>query len=182
MDAVLWDNEKHKMPQENASLAPTVEAIDVIFDPVVTMVILIAMVIVAISIAYTDGKSNWYTRLPKPDWQPPNWLFGAFWSYNYVVLLVNMVYGLRNMRNEDAELSDQRLLIGLTLLNFLLGATWTVMFFRMHSMIASKAMMVIVLLETLALFIYSQKYSKTSLLLIPYIGWLFCALLLAFYY
>jgi len=34
----------------------------------------------------TDG--SWYRSLEQPAWQPPSWVFGVIWPYNFVVLAV----------------------------------------------------------------------------------------------
>ena len=34
----------------------------------------------------TDG--SWYRSLEQPPWQPPSWVFGLIWPYNFVALAV----------------------------------------------------------------------------------------------
>lgn len=34
----------------------------------------------------TDG--SWYRSLEQPAWQPPSWVFGVIWPYNFVALAV----------------------------------------------------------------------------------------------
>src|SRR5680860_40014 len=33
--------------------------------------------------------SNWYSKLIKPTWSPPSWLFGPVWSVLYMIIAVS---------------------------------------------------------------------------------------------
>ena len=35
-----------------------------------------------------SNTSNWYSRLIKPSWSPPGWLFGPVWTVLYVIIIV----------------------------------------------------------------------------------------------
>ena len=48
---------------------------------------------IALVLIYVVGSSlwvntgdNWYRELAKPSWQPPSYLFGLIWPYNFVVI------------------------------------------------------------------------------------------------
>ena len=38
------------------------------------------------SLRLVDNSSDWYLALRKPKWQPPNWVFGVIWPYNFFML------------------------------------------------------------------------------------------------
>ena len=40
----------------------------------------------ALSGLWVSSNSAWYFALQQPSWQPPNWVFGVIWPYNFVVL------------------------------------------------------------------------------------------------
>jgi translocator protein len=54
----------------------------------------VALVITAvISYAVLSGvwvgtDSTWYRSLEQPSWQPPSWVFGVIWPYNFIALTV----------------------------------------------------------------------------------------------
>lgn len=48
---------------------------------------LLLVVIYAGGSAYwVDSASGWYLSLRKPSWQPPDFVFGLIWPYNFLVL------------------------------------------------------------------------------------------------
>lgn len=36
-----------------------------------------------------NNAYNWYSRLIKPSWSPPSWLFGPVWTVLYIVIAVS---------------------------------------------------------------------------------------------
>ena len=52
-----------------------------------------AVIGIAILAAYVIGSGlwvntgdNWYRTLNQPSWQPPDFIFGIIWPYNFIVL------------------------------------------------------------------------------------------------
>jgi translocator protein len=54
----------------------------------VSLLVFIAFVAAAATVASQFGPSQWYIALQKPDWTPPNWLFGPVWTLLYVGIAV----------------------------------------------------------------------------------------------
>lgn len=72
----------------------------------------------------TDG---WYAALRKPAWNPPGWLFGPVWTVLYAMMGVAawMVW-------REGGWKVQGRALGLFLLQWLLNALWTPIFFGLH--------------------------------------------------
>lgn len=54
----------------------------------VAAVIIIVVVYAVGSGIWVSSGSAWYLALEKPAWQPPSWVFGLIWPYNFVVVAV----------------------------------------------------------------------------------------------
>ena len=40
---------------------------------------------------WVSGSDQWYRSLNAPSWQPPDWVFGVIWPYNFIVLGITAV-------------------------------------------------------------------------------------------
>lgn len=54
----------------------------------VAAVVLIVVVYAVGSGVWVSTGTAWYLALDKPGWQPPSWVFGVIWPYNFVALAV----------------------------------------------------------------------------------------------
>lgn len=70
----------------------------------------------------------WYYRLNKPEWQPPDWLFGPAWTLIFALCaLAGVMYWRQSPRREDRQH-----LIAAFALNGFLNSTWSLLFFRLE--------------------------------------------------
>ena len=114
---------------------------------------------------------KWYAGLAKPEFNPPNWLFGPAWTLLYILIAVaGWRVWLRNhlgwpMRLWWVQLS----------LNFL----WTPVFFGAHRIDAA-FIAICIMLATIVAFIATSWRSDrmASWLFIPYAAWVAFATLL----
>ena len=112
------------------------------------------------------GPGDWYDRLDKPSWTPPNWLFPIAWT----VLYLAMAYAAWRVAVSGSDV----LALGLAFwaLQIALNTLWTPVFFGkrqiFHALIVIGAMWVAVLLTTAA-FLAADLIA--GLLFVPYLIW-----------
>ena len=125
----------------------------------------------AIGSYFTDGgsSSDWYQNLNKAPWTPAGWVFGAAWTLIMICFSVYMAYLVKINRYT-------RKIILLYSIQWVLNVAWNPIFFELHLTILG--LIEISLLTTLIAYlcIHFWKELKTKTLLIfPYIIWLFIA-------
>lgn len=119
--------------------------------------------------------NDWFEKLKKPIWFPPNYLFGIVWSILY--LLMGISLWLIWKSNYDKEKKDKAILFFLFQLtaNFL----WSIIFFRFHLPIVAQIDILIMLNLIIITAIKFYPISKmAAFLFIPYIVWVCFATIL----
>ena len=53
-----------------------------------SLIVFLAVVALAAFFGANFEPGDWYQSLTKPDWTPPNWLFGPVWTVLYVLIAV----------------------------------------------------------------------------------------------
>jgi translocator protein len=122
------------------------------------------------------STGGWYAQLNKPEWNPPAWLFGPVWTLLYIMMAVAAWLVWR-----QGGWNDQKLALGLFLLQWLLNALWTPLFFGMHRPGLAFAEIIIlwlVLFATLCVFWHLSR--SAGVLLSPYLAWVSFAAVLNF--
>ena len=121
---------------------------------------------------------QWYRSLSKPAWQPPSFLFGLIWPYNFALLIAaTWVVASR--------LSSTHQLVWLISLALSVAAAlvWAQLFFKLHSLPASAVALVFASLFTIPLLVISFRASPAlGIAFVPYQIWLAIATSLAFGY
>lgn len=120
---------------------------------------------------FVKPNSVWFNSLIKPEFYPPNWLFGVMWTILYFLIAVGLFLVLQNKPSKK--------LIALYAVNGFLNIVWNLVFFTLES--AFLGVIVLVLLIVFAYFLLKELYvtNKTSFYLtLPYFIWLFFAFLL----
>ena len=119
---------------------------------------------------------EWYRRLDKPRWRPPNWLFAPVWTMLYAMMALSGWLVWREKGFADAAVPLSAYAVQL-----ILNAAWTPIFFglRRPGLAAIEiAMLWASILATISLF--SSVSAAAAWLLVPYLLWVSFATALNF--
>ncbi|MEO1191877.1 MAG: TspO/MBR family protein [Pseudomonadota bacterium] len=109
----------------------------------------------------------WYEVIPKPRWTPPDWLFPPAWSLLYCALAVSAWLLWR-----DGGWSGAALPLALWLLQLVLNAAWSWLFFGLRRPDLALIDAVAMWLAALALIIVAFPINAwAAWLLVPYLAW-----------
>jgi benzodiazapine receptor len=109
----------------------------------------------------------WYEQLAKPDWRPPNWLFAPAWTLLYLTIAISgwLVW-------QRVGFAGARLAFTVFLLQLVLNAAWTPLFFGLHRPDLAFIEIVVLWLSILAtLALFYPIVPVAGLLLLPYLAW-----------
>ena len=94
---------------------------------------------IALVLIYMIGSSlwvntgdNWYRDLAKPSWQPPSYLFGLIWPYNFIVIGIASV-----LIAQRASKVTTTIYLAFFALSVAAALTWAFQFYRPHNYLAS---------------------------------------------
>ncbi len=117
--------------------------------------------------AFFVSTGGWYENLRKPSWNPPAWLFGPVWSLLYVMMAVAAWLVWR-----AGGWSAQRRVLLLFLLQWLLNALWTPLFFGLHRPdLALVDILALWLALAATLLAFWRVRPAAGALLLPYLAW-----------
>jgi tryptophan-rich sensory protein len=119
------------------------------------------------STATASNINEWYTQVKKPDWNPPNWIFGPVWSLLYLMMAVSawLVW-------KDNLVSRCKLALGLFAVQLILNSLWSVLFFGMKNIGGAAIEIVALWIAILLTMIAFSRFSKlAAALLVPYLLW-----------
>jgi tryptophan-rich sensory protein len=122
----------------------------------------------AVGILTTSGVTGWYTELNKPWFTPPNYVFGPVWTVLYILMGISLyLVIIQGWENETVK-------TGIVLFAAQLGANllWSLLFFGLHSPLASLVCILVLLALIVATIITFSRLSKpAAVLLVPYLVW-----------
>lgn len=119
---------------------------------------------------------DWYERLAKPSWRPPNRLFAPVWTILYVMIAVSGWLVWR-----EAGFAGATLPLAVYGLQLVLNAAWTPIFFGLHRPNLAFLNIVLVWLSIVAtMLLFYPINAVAASLLLPYLAWVTFAAALNF--
>ncbi|OGN04088.1 MAG: TspO protein [Candidatus Yanofskybacteria bacterium RIFCSPHIGHO2_02_FULL_44_12b] len=112
---------------------------------------------------------GWYTGLIKPALNPPGYIFGPTWTILYALMGIAAFL----IWKTGWEQKRVKIALGIFILQLLLNAAWSIIFFGLHSpfwALIDIAAMWLAVIWTMVKFYPIRK--KASYLLLPYIAWI----------
>ena len=140
---------------------------------------------IAIVVIYAIGSSfwvntgdDWYRNLNSPRWQPPDFIFGIIWPYNFIVLGIAafIIAGRASTANT---------LVYLTLFaaSVICALTWAYQFYRPHNLSFAALALVGTALLTIPMTVIAFRTSPgLGVALLPYQIWVAIAANLSYTY
>lgn len=119
-------------------------------------------------LATAPSIGTWYATLEKPGFNPPDWIFGPVWTALYVLMgtAAGMVW------NTDHADGRVRSALRRYLIQLLLNATWSLVFFSLRSPEGALANIVLLLIAIVwCIRGFSAVRRPAGRLLYPYLAW-----------
>ena len=127
---------------------------------------------------WVNTGDNWYRSLNQPPWQPPDFIFGLIWPYNFVILGFASVAVANKLSTANAIVY-----LSIFALSVAAALTWAYQFYRPHNLYAASIALAVVAILTLPMlyFIY-QASVPLFFATIVYQLWVITATYLSFTY
>jgi tryptophan-rich sensory protein len=127
---------------------------------------------------WVNTGDNWYRTLNQPAWQPPGYIFGIIWPYNFIVLGIAAVTIAQRATSRTA-------LIYLTFfaLSVACALIWAYQFYRPHNLEFAVIALFGTALFTLPMMVIAFRTSiPIGFALLPYQLWVATAATLSYQY
>jgi tryptophan-rich sensory protein len=127
---------------------------------------------------WVNTGDGWYRGLNQPAWQPPDFIFGIIWPYNFIVLGYAAV--IVSNRLSTALVATYLTVFAISVACAL---TWAFQFYRPHNLEAASTALTCVAVLTIALVVIASRASwPLAFALMPYQIWVSIASFLSWSY
>ncbi|WP_213271174.1 TspO/MBR family protein [Hyphomonas sp.] len=136
------------------------------FAMLASLGVFLALNLAAASSGAIFRPGEWYARLAKPAWTPPNWAFPVVWS---ILFLMNAASGWLVWQTAGPAASGP---LGLYVLSLVLNASWSAVFFGLHRMVLGFVNVSLIWLSIVAVALAFWPISPVAAALqLPYLVW-----------
>ncbi len=123
-------------------------------------------------------NDGWYRSLQQPSWQPPDFIFGLIWPYNFIVLGIATFIITRN-----ASAISVLIFLATFSISVVFALRWSYLFYHSHNLSGAAISLASAAVFTAPILLVTFNYSyKLGLALIPYQIWIAIAASLSYGY
>ncbi|MEN9293168.1 MAG: hypothetical protein RL288_964 [Actinomycetota bacterium] len=127
---------------------------------------------------WVSTSPGWYSTLVRPPWQPPDFVFGIIWPYNFVMLGI-AAFNVAQSLNRNQTI----IWLGFFAASVAAALTWAYQFYVPHNLsLAAIALVAAALLTLPVLYLTFKASLLIGTLLVPYQIWVTIASTLAWGY
>jgi tryptophan-rich sensory protein len=127
---------------------------------------------------WVNTGDGWYRNLNQPSWQPPDFIFGLIWPYNFVVLGIGAV-----VVSQRASKPVVVIYLALFAASVVSALVWAYQFYRPHNLVAASIALTVTVLLTVPMIITLFTVSvPVGLAVVPYQVWVAVAATLSWRY
>ena len=127
---------------------------------------------------WVNTGDNWYRTLNQPSWQPPGYIFGIIWPYNFIVLGIAAV-----TIAQRATTTTTLIYLSFFALSVACALIWAYQFYRPHNLEFAVIALFGTALLTLPMLVIAFRTSIPIVFaLVPYQVWVATAATLSYQY
>jgi tryptophan-rich sensory protein len=127
---------------------------------------------------WVNTGDGWYRNLNQPSWQPPDFIFGLIWPYNFVVLGIAAV-----VVSQRASKPVVSIYLALFAASVVSALVWAYQFYRPHNLVAASIALTVTVLLTVPMTVTLFTVSvPVALAVVPYQVWVAVAATLSWRY
>ena len=120
---------------------------------------------------YWNKQDGWYQSLNQPSWQPPGFVFGLIWPYNFIV--IGIALWVISSKASPALVAAA---VTLFAVSVIVALRWSYLFYEVHDLRdATISLFTTAVLTIPFLAITFSQSIKVGIALIPYQIWIFTA-------